>query len=97
MNQLTNSKLVSLTYSLDHNDGVHKEISERETSGPNSSNTNTITNTSSTTTTTTSTIDCTGDPDGDSYTSPTATAAITESYAETADSSWWLRLWKEVR
>lgn len=94
MNQLTNSKLVSPTYSLEHNDGIYKEISEREASGSNGSSTDTVTSSTSTSAPDSTT---TTDPDRDSNASPCALAAIAESYTEAGTASWGLRLWKEVK
>ncbi len=94
MNHLTNSKPVSPTYSSEHNNGIHKEISEWKAGGSNCSTTDSITNTSSTSSIDTTT---TTDSDRDSNSSTTALAAIAESYAEAGTASWGLRLWKEVR
>jgi len=103
MSQSMNLDINSETSSKDNN-GIHQEISERETSRPNCSvaNSNTTKHTTSGTATsihttkyTEATATTTTDADTDSYATPTAFAAIAESYTEAGTKTWGMRLWKE--
>jgi hypothetical protein len=95
MNQSTTSEITSRASSKD-NDGFHQEIPQREACRSDCSAAGTDFATSSSTSTDTGSYArrCTA-ADVDSNTSPTAQAAIAESYTEAGTEAWGLRLWKE--
>ena len=93
MNQSTTSEITSKASSKD-NDGFHQEIPQREACrsdcpAADGSAANTASHGTG------SYARRWADADVDSYSSPTAQAAIAESYTQAGTEAWGLRLWKE--